>query len=126
MVPLRQGLIEYGGVAVAAQQLKAYPDLKTLLLGMPMEKAFRAALETAREMGWQIVAQVPAEGRIEATDTSFWYGFKDDVVIRIYPAGDRSLVDIRSVSRVGVSDVGVNAKRIRGFLAKISHQPLPK
>jgi uncharacterized protein (DUF1499 family) len=128
VVPLRQGVVEYSGAAVAAQQLKAYPDLKTLVLNVPMERAFQSALETAREMGWQIVAQVPAEGRIEATDTTFWYGFKDDIVIRVYPAaaGDRSLVDIRSVSRVGVSDVGTNAKRIRSFLAKISHQPQAK
>jgi hypothetical protein len=128
VAPLRQGLVEYGGAAVAALQLKAYPDLKTLVLNVPMDRAFQSALDTAREMGWQIVAQVPAEGRIEATDTTFWYGFKDDIVIRIYPAaaGDRSLVDIRSVSRVGVSDVGTNAKRIRTFLAKMSHQPPAK
>jgi hypothetical protein len=123
---LRQGLPESGGAAVAAQQLKGYPDLKTSVLSVPMQQAFQSALETAREMGWQIVAQVPAEGRIEATDTTFWFGFKDDIVIRIYPAGGRSLVDVRSVSRVGVSDVGTNAKRIRIFLAKVSHQPVVK
>jgi hypothetical protein len=126
VAPLRQGLVEYGGAAVAAQQLKAYPDLKTLVMGVPMERAFPLALETAREMGWQVVAQLPAEGRIEATDTTFWFGFKDDIVIRIYPAGDRSLVDIRSVSRVGVGDLGTNAKRVRSFLAKISPQPRPE
>ena len=122
IAPLRQGQVEYGGAAVAALQLKAYPDLKTLVLSMPMPQVFQSALDTAHEMGWQIIAQVPAEGRIEATDTTFWYGFKDDIVIRIVPAGDRSLVDIRSVSRVGVSDVGTNARRIRSFLAKMSHQ----
>jgi len=126
VAPLRQGLVESGGAAVAALQLKAYPDLKTLVLSVPMQQAFQSALDTAREMGWQIVAQVPAEGRIEATDTTFWFGFKDDIVIRIYPAGGRSLVDLRSVSRVGVSDVGTNAKRIRAFLAKMTHQPVAK
>jgi len=126
VLPLRQGPVEYGGAAVAAEQLKAYPDLKTLVLSAPVQQAFQSALDTAREMGWQIVAQVPAEGRIEATDTTLWFGFKDDIVIRVYPAGDRSLVDIRSVSRVGVSDVGTNARRIRGFLAKLSHRPVAK
>ena len=128
VLPLRQGPVEYGGAAVAALQLKAYPDLKTLVLSVPVQQAFQSALDTAHEMGWQIVAQVPGEGRIEATDTTFWFGFKDDIVIRIFPAaaGDRSLVDIRSVSRVGVSDVGTNAKRIRTFLAKMSHQPVAK
>jgi hypothetical protein len=126
VLPLRQGSVEYGGAAVAAEQLKAYPDLKTLVLSVPVQRAFPAALDTAHEMGWQIVAQVPGEGRIEATDTTFWYGFKDDVVIRIFPAGagDRSLVDIRSVSRVGISDVGTNAKRIRTFLAKLTSRPM--
>jgi hypothetical protein len=120
IVPLHGGSVEYGGAAVAAQQLSGYPDLRTLVLPVPKELAFKLALETARDMGWQIVAEVPDEGRIEATDTTFWFGFKDDVVIRIFPAGDRSLLDLRSVSRVGVSDVGTNAKRIRTFLAKIS------
>lgn len=126
VAPLRGGAVEYGGAVVAAQQMKAYPELKTLVLSVPMEQAFRSALEAVRDLGWEIVAQVPAEGRIEATDTTFWFGFKDDIVIRIYPAGDRSLVDIRSVSRVGVSDVGTNAQRIREFLAKMSNQAKPR
>ena len=122
ILPLRGGSVEYGGAAVAAQQLHGYPDIKTVVLPVPQDRAFQAALETARDLGWQVVAAVPAEGRIEATDTTFWFGFKDDVVIRIFPAGDRSLLDIRSVSRVGVSDVGTNAKRIRTFLAKMANK----
>ncbi len=122
VLPLRQGLVEYGGAAVAAQQLKAYPDIRTLVLPVSKDQTFQWALETARDMGWQIVATVPAEGRIEATDTTLWFGFKDDIVIRVTPAGDRSLLDIRSASRVGVSDVGTNAARIRAFSAKVSHQ----
>jgi len=117
---LRQGLPESGGAAVAAQQLKGYPDLKTSVLSVPMQQAFQSALETAREMGWQIVAQVPAEGRIEATDTTFWFGFKDDIVIRIRPQGPGSRVDMRSLSRVGGSDFGTNAKRVREVLRRIS------
>lgn len=120
VAPLRPGRIEHGGAAVAALQQRAYPDLKTLVLLVPKDQAFRSALETAREMGWQIVAAVPAEGRIEATGTTFWFGFKDDIVIRITPAADHSLLDIRSASRVGVSDVGTNAKRIRRYLEKVS------
>lgn len=122
IAPLRQGVVQHGGAAVAAQQLKAYPDIKTLVLPLSKEQAFSAALTAAREMGWDIVAEMPAEGRIEATDTTFWYGFKDDIVIRIMPAGERTLLDIRSVSRVGISDVGTNAKRVRAFMAKVSNQ----
>ena len=61
----------------------------------------------------------PGELRIEATDRTFWFGFKDDVVIRITPEPDGSRVDVRSLSRVGKSDVGTNAKRIRAYLRKL-------
>lgn len=67
-------------------------------------------------MGWDLVAADATAGRIEATDTTFWFGFKDDVVIRVRPADGGSRVDVRSLSRVGVGDVGTNAKRIRAYL----------
>ncbi|MBT0654332.1 DUF1499 domain-containing protein [Geomobilimonas luticola] len=110
---------EYSGPEIAAKQREAYPDVKTVVLGVASDQAFALALDAARRMGWRIVAALPAEGRIEATDTTFWFGFTDDIVVRITPAGDRSLVDVRSVSRVGVSDVGTNARRIRSFLKKL-------
>ena len=78
--------------------------------------AFKRALQAARDMGWEIVAADAAAGRIEATDTTFWFGFKDDVVIRVEADGAGSRVDLRSVSRVGVGDVGANAARIRAYL----------
>lgn len=112
--------VRSGGIDVATQQLKAYPDLKTVVLSMPAAEAYKRALLTARELKWTVVAERPAEGVIEATDTTRWFGFKDDIAIRIVPAGERSLLDIRSVSRVGISDVGTNAKRIRTFLAKMA------
>jgi len=108
---------EYGGASVALAQQSAYPDIKTLLLDMPAEQAFPLVQETVKRLGWKVVAAVPEEGRIEATDTTFWFGFTDDIVVRVTPAGHRSLVDIRSVSRVGRSDAGTNAARIRRFLA---------
>ena len=63
-----------------------------------------------------MIAEAPSDGRIEASDTTFWFGFIDDVVIRIEPDGNGSTLDIRSKSRVGRSDVGANAARIRAFL----------
>lgn len=107
---------EYGGAEVAAQQLAAYPDVRTHRMDAPPALAFEGAKDAARELGWEIVAADPADGRIEATATTFWFGFKDDVVIRIEPDGAGSRVDVRSVSRVGASDVGANAARIRAFL----------
>jgi len=111
----------YGGPEVAIKQRSAYPDIQTLLLNMSAPQAFEQALSAARAMGWQIVAAVPQEGRIEATDTTFWFGFKDDIVVRVTAADERrSLVDVRSVSRVGRSDVGKNAARIRAYLRRIT------
>ena len=109
----------YGGAEIAAQQHHGYPDLTPLTLGVPPDQAFNRALAVARNMEWEIVASDPASGRIEATDTTFWFGFKDDVVVRIAAAPGGSRVDVRSVSRVGLSDVGTNAARIRKYLSEL-------
>lgn len=106
----------YAGDKIASQQREAYPDLQPLILNVPPPQAFERARAAVGEMGWDLVAADAAAGRIEATDTTFWYGFKDDVVIRVRPAGAGSRVDVRSLSRVGGGDVGTNAKRIRRYL----------
>lgn len=108
----------YEGAELAAQQL-AYPDIVPLLLEVPPAEAFERALNAARGMGWEIVASESAQGRIEATDTTFWFGFKDDVVVRILPVESGSRIDVRSVSRIGKSDVGANAARIRRYFAAL-------
>jgi uncharacterized protein (DUF1499 family) len=71
-------------------------------------------------MGWEVISSDSAEGRIEATATTFWFGFTDDVVVRITPTDGGSRIDVRSVSRVGRSDVGTNARRIKAYLARIA------
>src|SRR4029077_12108690 len=121
-VPLRAGAanpVEYGGPEIAAKQLKGYPELQPLSLASPPGQVFDKALATARAMGWEIIASDPSSGRIEATDTTFFFGFKDDVVIRVAAAPNGSRVDVRSLSRVGVSDVGTNAARISKYLAAL-------
>lgn len=107
---------EYGGAEVAAQQREAYPDLEPARLELPPDEAFRRALRAAQAMDWKIVIADQSAGRIEATDRSFWFGFRDDVVIRVRAADSGSVVDVRSASRVGQSDLGVNAARIRSYL----------
>ena len=112
---------EYGGAEIAEQQRKAYPDIRPLRLQTPVADVFVAALETAGGLGWRIVESDPAAGRIEASDQTFWYGFVDDVVIRITAEGSTATrVDVRSVSRVGKSDIGANAARIRKFLDRLA------
>ena len=112
---------EYGGDSIAAQQREGYPELGPLVLEAPPGEVFPLALDTARDMGWEVVDSDRGQGRIEATDTTFWFGFKDDVVVRITerPEGG-TRVDVRSVSRVGRSDVGTNAARIREFLDRLA------
>lgn len=111
---------DYGGPQIAAQQKKAYPDIAPKVLQAPPPEAMRQAIDVARAMGWQVVASDAVGGRLEATATTSWFGFKDDVVVRIRPEGAGSRVDVRSVSRVGRSDVGANARRIREFLARLA------
>ena len=71
-------------------------------------------------MGWELLESDPAGLRIEATDRTFWFGFADDVVVRITEAGDGSRVDVRSLSRVGGGDLGANANRVREYLAALA------
>lgn len=122
VVPLRAGApnsVDYAGEAIASQQHAAYPDIRPVMLAMTPEQAYRRALDVARNMGWQIDAGVPAEGRIEATDTTSWFGFKDDIVIRVSPAPAGSRIDVRSESRLGQSDLGKNARRVRAYLRQL-------
>lgn len=112
----------YAGDTIAKQQRKAYPDIRPLMLAMPPDDAYRAALRAARDMGWEILLEDPAARRVEAVDVTKWYGFKDDVSVRVSPASGISRVDIRSISRVGGSDVGMNAARIRKYVAKLKDE----
>lgn len=118
--------VEYPGEEVAAQQREAYPDLQPKHLEFPLAAVHQAALQVIEDLGWELVSAEPdanGYGRIEATDTTFWFGFKDDVVIRLQQdTGDYTRVDVRSKSRVGGSDVGANAERIRTFLDRLERE----
>ena len=104
---------------VTEQQRRGYPDLAPITLPVPVEQAFGRALAIAQDEGWQIVTADKSTGRIEATDTTPWFGFTDDIVVRVTPWGAGTRVDVRSVSRVGVSDTGTNARRIRRYLDRL-------
>lgn len=124
ILPLRVGAsntVAYGGADVARQQRESYPDIAPAILNIDPREAFGRALAAARDLGWEIVAAVPKEGRIEATDRTFWFGFEDDVVVRIREVDGGSRIDVRSVSRVGRSDIGTNARRVRKFLQRMGN-----
>lgn len=113
---------DYPGAKSAALQGEAYPDLAPLKLGLAPEQAFAQALSVAQEKGWTIVASVPAEGRIEATSSSLLYGFTDEVIVRVKATDGGALVDVRSRSRLGRVDRGVNARRIRDYLVALQQR----
>jgi Protein of unknown function (DUF1499) len=101
---------------------KEYGDIRSVRINEPVPSVIAKAERLAEARGWDIAVALPEEGRLEATDTSALFRFKDDIVLRVRPTdtGEGSIVDMRSVSRVGVSDLGVNAKRVRSFLADLT------
>ena len=108
-----------GGRSVGEIGRTANPDLTTLSVAMAVPQATQAAATAARSLGWRDVVVDPATGRVEAVVESFWFGFRDDIVVRIRPGATptSSVIDVRSTSRVGMGDLGANAKRVRAFLA---------
>lgn len=123
VVQLRQDapnslVYEYQGSAekLANLQHVAYPDLKPLASTLSVPQAVERSINILRSQGLDIVNVDVEKGMIEATATSFWYGFKDDLVVRIQANEQGSRIDLRSVSRVGRSDIGANAARISDFI----------
>jgi Protein of unknown function (DUF1499) len=111
--------LDYAGGKVAQLQAAAYPDVKTLQSALAPAELFARAAKLAVADGWKVAAVVPEDGRIEATATTAMFGFKDDIVIRVEAAEKGSVLDMRSMSRIGQSDVGKNAARIRAFLDQL-------
>jgi uncharacterized protein (DUF1499 family) len=101
----------------AELQHLGYPDLQPLELAVPPAQAFAHARAAAQALGWELAAADESAGRIEAVATTFWFGFKDDIAVRVAPSGAGSRIDVRSRSRVGRSDLGANAARIRKFFS---------
>ncbi len=110
-----------GGKMIDVPQLqtKYYGYIKPLFLAVPPTQALARAERVAKALGWRIDAYVPADGRLEATAHTFFFDFKDDIVVRVRPHGAGSRVDVRSESRVGLGDIGTNAARIRLFLQRM-------
>lgn len=120
---LRKGLginsVTYGGGAVAKHQLDAYSDIAPVTTPLAPAAAYAKAITAARGMGWTITADEPGSGHIEASERSRWFGFTDDIVIRVEANAGGSVIDIRSQSRWGRSDFGVNVRRVRIYIAAL-------
>ncbi len=110
--------VEYPGPETARQQLAAYPDLKPVILKLPLAEAMAAAEALIQTRGWELAGTT--DSTLEATATTRWFGFRDDVVIRMTETDAGVRVDMRSASRVGKSDLGTNAERIQAFLEDLA------
>ena len=118
-----QNSVEYDGPETAALQRETYPDIRTVVFDYGANEVFNAALRALDELGWRVVEASSEEGRIEATVSSRWFALKDDVVMRLRPAaGGMTEFDMRSKSRIGVSDAGANARHIRRFIAEMNDE----
>jgi hypothetical protein len=111
---------EYDPAKQSSPKEAPYPTLETLVEpAASYDMAYEAALEAVKARGWTVVTDDVQSGSIEATMTSFWFDFKDDVMIRVMPEGEGSRIDVRSISRVGLSDLGANSKRVSDLLNEI-------
>ncbi len=114
------GAVNYDDPKLPQLQKTAYPDLAGLKSALPVAKAFNEALHVAKSMpGWTIIASEADTGHIEASQQSRWFRFTDDIVIRVSSDVAGSRIDMRSTSRQGHSDYGVNAARIRVYLGAL-------
>jgi fatty-acyl-CoA synthase len=120
-LPKYQGgrFAEMGDRSLGAIAAEAYPAVQPLLTPSAPDAAFAAALAEAKAQGWEIVTEDAATGTLSATATTFWFGFKDDVAVRVRAEATGSVIDVRSTSRVGLSDLGANAARIEAYLAGV-------
>lgn len=105
---------------VATGATPEYPDIQPQAFSQPLEKVFEAAIETSRAMGWNVLKVDRDALTIEAVATTRLFRFKDDVTVTLTRESDRTVVNIRSRSRVGKSDLGENARRIRAFQADLA------
>ena len=110
-----------GGAGVPDLQRQGYPDLGTLHLDISRQEALWRVRHTAEDMGWDLIRGDDESGQVEFADTTPWFHFVDFVSVRVRAEGAGAAVDVRSVSQIGVGDLGKNADRIRRFLDRLGH-----
>ena len=120
--PLTYGTENMPAEKLARFQEESYPNIKPLVLDISVNAALDRAAAAFTEIGIELIGRNDDLGLVEGTDETFWFGFKDDVVVRVRPGSGGTIVDVRSISRVGQSDLGVNAKRVRAVIAAIKNQ----
>lgn len=107
--------LDYDRQALVGVQLEAYPAIGPQQLSLPVAQAFELVQRAVDTLGWKVLRVDAVSGELEAIDETLILGFKDDVIVRVTAVPEGSRIDVRSVSRVGLSDLGANAKRIERF-----------
>lgn len=115
-----QNPVEYEGSRIAALQQQAYPDIAPIICSLTPQQAYTKARQIAVDLGWNILDEDIGTGRIEAVAITPLLRFRDDVVIRVRRQAGGTRIDLRSASRIGTSDFGTNAKRLRDFTKRLS------
>ena len=114
--------VAYGGADVARLQHEAYPTIAPLISERSPSDAFAAVMEVVSDANWD-VANVDTDAMtVEATDRSFWFGLREDIILKVTPAGAGSRIDMRSQSRIRISDAGTNARRVMQVLEALRAQ----
>lgn len=125
----------YAGLYSAEQQRETWPDIETVQLDLPPQRAYDIVLQIITKQKWRVVdARAPQpprfEGKIEAVARTLIMGFREDVAVRVLPDADGSRIDLRSSSRHFESDLGSNAARITKLIKAINDAadvaPAPK
>ena len=117
-----QNSVAYGGTEVAQMQHDAYPDIAPLISEQPASAAFAAVMEVVSDANWDVANVDTDDMTVEATDQSFWFGLKDDIIVKVTSAGAGSRIDMRSQSRIRIGDAGTNARRVRQVLLALKKQ----
>ncbi|HTO41454.1 MAG TPA: DUF1499 domain-containing protein [Rhizomicrobium sp.] len=107
---------------ISALQKKYYGFIRPIAILTKVPVLYWRAFFAMKRMGWHLVAFDPAKGIIECTDTSFWFGLTDDIVIRVLPSGEGARLDVRSKSRLAGPDMGVNAFRIKAYVKELARK----
>ncbi len=111
--------LDYNSEYTGSLQQKHYPSLQTLRIPIGVDEALNKTIDVFEQLGFEVVHVDEGNKIVEATATTFWFGFKDDVVARVRQSDDGVIYDVRSISRVGLSDLGTNARRVEKILERL-------
>ena len=118
-----QNSLDYDSEVIGPIQREGYPEIKPLVMELAPDEMFGRVKRVLLDMGMEVTREDPAQGEMEAVATTFWFGFKDDLIVRLREVEEGTRLDLRSVSRVGLVDIGANADRIMEVIKRVEEAP---